>query len=379
MADNSVFYNIKTKMDYDRAEEEFNLKKQLAARQAMGQDPASVKLANEIQKARASGDLQRLNDLQMSAKLLDRGVVYDQMGNPMPMGGYGDAVGSIEGAKAGYKQNAQNASDLSYKPIIARDTAQQEANVKLATQPGIEAAVDLAEAGAERAINQPREKQRVDAVKRQAQSIQDEITRAGNKIEGMGTSGWIGGVTQDIPGTPSFGLKKTLETIKGNLGFAELQAMRDASPTGGALGQVAVQELTALQSTIANLDMGQSDEDLAYALKKIQGHIANWKNAVEQSYAEKYPQGAVSDEQFNDMSQNIRPLTMDSLGELSEDPMAASRNAIMERNAEGIQNPNQTLPQPQGQPPAPKKGQLVNGYMFMGGSPADKKNWKKVK
>lgn len=45
-----------------------------------------------------------------------------------------------------------------------------------------------------------------------------------------------------------------VNTIKANLGFDALQAMRDASPTGGALGQVAVQELEMLQSTVAALD-----------------------------------------------------------------------------------------------------------------------------
>jgi hypothetical protein len=45
-----------------------------------------------------------------------------------------------------------------------------------------------------------------------------------------------------------------VKTIQANLGFDALQAMRDASPTGGALGQVAVQELEMLQSTVANLD-----------------------------------------------------------------------------------------------------------------------------
>lgn len=45
-----------------------------------------------------------------------------------------------------------------------------------------------------------------------------------------------------------------VNTVKANLGFAELKKMRDESPTGGALGQVAVQELEMLQSTVASLD-----------------------------------------------------------------------------------------------------------------------------
>ena len=59
--------------------------------------------------------------------------------------------------------------------------------------------------------------------------------------------------------------------------------MRDASPTGGALGQVAVQELVALQSTIASLDQDQSPQQLKDALDKIELHYSNWRNTIRQS------------------------------------------------------------------------------------------------
>lgn len=78
-------------------------------------------------------------------------------------------------------------------------------------------------------------------------------------------------------------LAADLETIKANLGFAELQAMRAASPTGGALGQIAVQELVALQSTIASLDQAQSPEQLKNKLAQVRKHYENWKNAVQKS------------------------------------------------------------------------------------------------
>jgi len=78
-------------------------------------------------------------------------------------------------------------------------------------------------------------------------------------------------------------LSKRLTTIKANLGFDRLQQMRDASPTGGALGQVAVQELIALQSTIASLDQDQSPTQLKEALDKIEFHYSNWRDTVRKS------------------------------------------------------------------------------------------------
>ena len=38
------------------------------------------------------------------------------------------------------------------------------------------------------------------------------------------------------------GLRANIETIKGIIGFERLQRMREESKTGGALGQVAVQD-----------------------------------------------------------------------------------------------------------------------------------------
>lgn len=136
--------------DFQRLQEEFELKKMQALQQTTGQDPASVKLANEIQKARAAGDTQRLNDLQMSAKLLDRGVVYDQMNNPMQMPGYGDAVGSIAGTKKSYEAQAQNASDLAYDPLIAGGEAQAKFEQQLGYSPKIARAEKSAVLEAER-------------------------------------------------------------------------------------------------------------------------------------------------------------------------------------------------------------------------------------
>jgi hypothetical protein len=97
------------------------------------------------------------------------------------------------------------------------------------------------------------------------------------------TTGIGGAVAGKIPGTPAIDLQKKIDTIKANLGFAELSAMRQASPTGGALGQVAVQELTMLQSTVASLDTLQSAKALGEALDKIDRHLNNWEAAVNKS------------------------------------------------------------------------------------------------
>jgi hypothetical protein len=111
-----------------------------------------------------------------------------------------------------------------------------------------------------------------------ANSVLDTVGDA-KKLVGFSTAG-LGSWTASLPATDARDLAAKLETIKANLGFDRLQQMREASPTGGALGAVAVQELTALQSTVASLDQGQSPAQLKQSLDKIERHYSNWLRAV---------------------------------------------------------------------------------------------------
>lgn len=114
-----------------------------------------------------------------------------------------------------------------------------------------------------------------------ADRVINEVQEARKMVSGF-TAG-AGGLLASIPMTSAKDLNAKLTTIKANLGFDRLQQMRDASPTGGALGQVAVQELVALQSTIASLDQLQSPEQLRAALTKIEGHYNAWRNTIKQA------------------------------------------------------------------------------------------------
>ncbi len=118
---------------------------------------------------------------------------------------------------------------------IRRDTAEEKKQEKIEKQ---QQAADIAIGAADRVIN--------------------EVKQARDKVSGF-TAG-AGALLSFVPLTEAKDLSKRLTTIKANLGFDRLQQMRDASPTGGALGQVAVQELIALQSTIASLDQDQSPD-----------------------------------------------------------------------------------------------------------------------
>ena len=50
--------------------------------------------------------------------------------------------------------------------------------------------------------------------------------------------------------------------------------MREASPTGGALGQVSERELSELQATIGNLEQSQGAEQLTFNIQRVRDKYA---------------------------------------------------------------------------------------------------------
>lgn len=115
-----------------------------------------------------------------------------------------------------------------------------------------------------------------------AQNVLDIVNAASEMVD-YGTAGFLGSKIANIAGTEATDLSEMLTTIKANIGFDTLQQMREASPTGGALGQVAVQELNALQSAVASLSQRQSPEQLKKNLERIRTHYTNWLTTVNKS------------------------------------------------------------------------------------------------
>jgi len=97
------------------------------------------------------------------------------------------------------------------------------------------------------------------------------------KLVGPTTTGLIGARTAFIEGTDAFSLAAKIETIQARLGFKELQDMRNASKSGGALGQVSERELTLLTAALVSLKQGLPEPDLRRSFQKVIKHYNNWK------------------------------------------------------------------------------------------------------
>jgi hypothetical protein len=86
---------------------------------------------------------------------------------------------------------------------------------------------------------------------------------------GFWTTGMAGSAGRAIGLPPAIEVETAINPIVANLGFQELQAMREASPTGGALGQVTERELAMLQATVTSLDPRQGEEQLDANLRLV--------------------------------------------------------------------------------------------------------------
>lgn len=123
--------------------------------------------------------------------------------------------------------------------------------------------------------NWPKTEQTYKALDNQMSLVDDTIKDALKNID-WSTTGFIGGMAKRIEGTQAYNLGEMLETIRANIGFDKLQAMRDASPTGGALGQVSEFENKLLQSVRGSLQQGQSPEQLKKNLMRVQKDLNDY-------------------------------------------------------------------------------------------------------
>ena len=96
---------------------------------------------------------------------------------------------------------------------------------------------------------------------------------------GYTETGFIGGMTSMVPGTPAYDREKELLSIRARLGFDQINTMKELAKESGAsgtgLGQISNIEFMSLQSTIDAIYVGMSGEAQNKALQAIKKHLLN--------------------------------------------------------------------------------------------------------
>ena len=148
-------------------------------------------------------------------------------------------------------------------------------------------------------LEEKQEKQK-ESKKSTADIVIEDIDRAKKIIKDnpILTTGIFGNLLKDVGAVeiftkdninPATDVAALLSTIQANIGFDRLDRMRQESPTGGALGQVAVKELDFLQATLGSLSQSQSSKQLIANLERLSDqykslirNLANSKEVDEQ-------------------------------------------------------------------------------------------------
>lgn len=87
-----------------------------------------------------------------------------------------------------------------------------------------------------------------------------------------------------VPGSKAANATALMDTLKAKTAFGTLQAMRDASKTGGALGAVSEKELKLLESALAPLSTAQSPDEYRNALDNLIKHSEAAKTRLQGSF-----------------------------------------------------------------------------------------------
>jgi hypothetical protein len=112
------------------------------------------------------------------------------------------------------------------------------------------------------------------------------------------TTGVIGKGLSALPiQTDARDVAADIESLAGNIAYSELQKMRQASPTGGAIGQVSDFETKLLSGVIGSVRQDQSEANLRRNLTTIRESAARILEAAQKDAG---TQGAIGD---------IRPMT----------------------------------------------------------------------
>lgn len=117
-----------------------------------------------------------------------------------------------------------------------------------------------------------KKEQRDKQLMRSEGNIIQDIGRGISQLEGDKkgwSSGMAGYLTKGVPATPAYNLDKMIESVKSNISINELQAMREGSPTGGALGQVPVQQQEYLMQLRGSLQIPQDKDVLMENMKRV--------------------------------------------------------------------------------------------------------------
>ncbi|WP_369916540.1 hypothetical protein AB8810_11145 [Xanthomonas sp. NCPPB 3005] len=233
-------------------------------------------------------------DAQLANQMIASGIPADQVDRFLqsraaqfnggvqpaaPAAGAGTFVGRAPEEQAAATEAAKQTTQLQYLP----QELGMRSNAALSTAAG---EAQIKSAATKQAASAP-----AYAALQDASSNLDRMSaQAATLMQHPGLDGITGlrGAIPDVPGSTAANARAELEALRSQIGFSVLQAMRDASKTGGALGSVSEQENRLLQSNLAALAGSQSAESFRANLKKVMDYASAAKGRMQAAYQRQY-------------------------------------------------------------------------------------------
>ena len=126
-------------------------------------------------------------------------------------------------------------------------------------------------------------------------------------------AGPFSGQFREMPGTPAYEINQLVQSALSNVGLDTLQRMRENSPTGGALGQVPIQQQQRLEQVLGSLDVRQSPDILRDNLNRVSNLYMDIVYGTPEELAAMAQRGEISPQDAQRYAQRAA-LSFDELG-----------------------------------------------------------------
>lgn len=104
-------------------------------------------------------------------------------------------------------------------------------------------------------------------------ALMERVQRAKSKVNPFST-GLIGGLTENLPGSPAKSLAADLAPLQSNEFISGTLEVRQNSPTGAGVGGQSDAEGRRFEGRNMSFDVGQPTDDMRYGLKALEGAYA---------------------------------------------------------------------------------------------------------
>lgn len=158
---------------------------------------------------------------------------------------------------------------------------------------------------AERTLGRPEATARLNNIDMSLTGLKNSVDLL-DKSEGFDRIFGVMGVFPNMPGGAAADAQTFLSEVTTKLSAKALQDMREASKTGGAVGQVTEREWPRLESLIANLAQSQSAAQARQNLQRIKDQLDSTRQNIKAAYDSMYGDGGGSDPQNQDDPLGLR-------------------------------------------------------------------------